>query len=153
MVELVRLAASGAPELLRTAWSAVDVAGRCDGPLQAALGDPHRWQLPYTEAEAEAAVRLIKPCSYLEQIVRPCARALPNVARRALKLVAPRDAGRSGAGHVRRRAHRAHQRGEQSRRVQLDDPPGLPAGAARATTCQRRCARLTLLALGAASRL
>ena len=70
MVELVRLLASGPSDLQRRPWSALDIAGRCEGGLLAALGDPHRWQPPYTEAQIDAALRHVKSCSYLENIVR-----------------------------------------------------------------------------------
>ena len=76
MVELVRLLASGPSDLQRRPWSALDVAGRCEGALLATLGDPHRWQPPYTEAQVDAALRHVKSCSYLENIVRDT-RALP----------------------------------------------------------------------------
>ena len=69
MVELVQLLASGPSGLERCVWSAVDVAGRCSPALAARLGDPHRWMAPYTLAEVDAAVRQIKPCSYLENVV------------------------------------------------------------------------------------
>jgi hypothetical protein len=72
MVELVQLLASGPSDVQRRMWSAVTVAGVAGPALVAALGDPHRWQLPYTEAEVGAALEHIHPCAYLETIVRPC---------------------------------------------------------------------------------